>query len=197
MIALVVLAAGRSTRMGSADKLMLMLGGKSVLGRCMAAATGSIASSVILVTNAAEMAKRYPSAQSVASPQAHLGQSHSIAAGIRHLHDDASVAGALIMLADMPFLTAAHINCVAAHAAEDPAAIWRPYYGDIPGHPVYWPRRFFQQLCALQGDGGAKALLQSHQTSVKRIAIADDGVTFDVDTPDRFAAAQARLVGIL
>jgi molybdenum cofactor cytidylyltransferase len=198
MIAMMILAAGRSKRMGSANKLTLPLGDKAVLDYVIDAALKSDVDRVLVVTNDKQVTGQYDAITYLPAPMAHLGQSHSIAAGITYAHKHLQVSGALIALGDMPFLTAQHINAVLQHAKTEPGTIWRPEHDGRPGHPVYWPRRYFSALEGLEGDEGAKPLLKSvDQDAVKPIHFGDDSVLFDVDTPERFDAAKARLVGTL
>lgn len=198
MIAMIILAAGRSKRMGSANKLTLPLGDKAVLDYVIDAALESAVDRVLVVTNDEHVSGRYDAITYLPADLAHLGQSHSIAAGIAYAHQHLKASGALIALGDMPFLTAQHINVVLQHAQMEPGTIWRPEHAGRPGHPVYWPRRYFSALEGLLGDDGAKPLLKSvDQDAVKPIHFDDDGVVFDVDTPERFDAAKARLVSTL
>lgn len=197
MIPIVILAAGRSKRMGSTNKLTMPLGGKQVLDYAVEAALESKADSVLVVTNDAQIIGRHDGATYIPADLAHLGQSHSIAAGIAHVHHHLKARGALLALGDMPFLTAKHIDLVLQKAQTEPNTIWRPVHNGQPGHPVYWPKHCFSALETLEGDDGARPLLQRLEGQIRPIGCGDDGVVFDVDTPGRFAAAKARLSSAL
>jgi molybdenum cofactor cytidylyltransferase len=56
------------------------------------------------------------------------------------------------------------------------------------GNPVLWPRRYFDELLALQGDQGARALLKQYSANVMLVTIDDDAIFTDVDTPEELAS---------
>ncbi len=106
------------------------------------------------------------------------GMASSIRAGVEALPQ---VSGALIALADMPGLRPRHVEAlIAAFADADPEAICVPTYRGRRGHPVLFGAAHFAALCALRGDRGGRALLESEP--VREVAVDDDGVLVDVDT---------------
>ena len=90
--------------------------------------------------------------------------------------------GYLVALADMPFVRPASIAAV-RDALASGAALAAPYFRTRRGHPVGISGRFFEQLLALNGDEGAKSLLQENQNVVVKIPVGDPGVIRDIDTP--------------
>jgi molybdenum cofactor cytidylyltransferase len=66
-------------------------------------------------------------------------------------------------------------------------------HGGKRGNPVLWGKQFIAEMQALDGDQGARTLLDAHSEMLSEIAIEDDGVLFDVDTPDKLADVRARV----
>ena len=183
-IAAIVLAAGRSTRMGPFNKLLADVGGKPMVRHVAEAALASRAAPVLVVTG--HMAPEVGAALEgiavtlVSNPDYATGLASSFKAGIGALpgHCD----GALILLGDMPRITAAHLDALIAALAPD--AIVVPVQGDRQGNPVLWSARYFPELLQLDGDAGAKRLLSTHAGKVREIDLGTDAIFADIDTPE-------------
>jgi molybdenum cofactor cytidylyltransferase len=189
-IAAIVLAAGRSTRMGAANKLVADVGGKPMVRHAVEAALASHARPVLVVTG--HQADHVRAALAgldvtfVANPDFAQGLSSSLKAGIRAVPTDAT--GALVLLGDMPRIGAAHLDAmIAAFASEAGAAIVVPMNQGQRGNPVLWPADHFSDMLALEGDAGARSLLARHAHRVREIDLGTDAVLMDVDTPDALA----------
>lgn len=183
-IAAVILAAGRSSRMGS-PKLLELLEGKPLVRWAAEAALASAARPVVVVTGhrAEEVSAALADlpVQLVHNPDYAQGMATSLRAGVSRVeHADAAV----ICLGDMPRVTAAHLDRILA--AFDPASapIVVPTHERKRGNPVLWARRFFPEIEDLRGDVGARALLERHADAVHLLAIDEPGVLLDVDTPE-------------
>jgi molybdenum cofactor cytidylyltransferase len=192
-IAAIVLAAGRSTRMGAANKLLADVGGKPMVRHAVEAALASQAHPVLVVTGHEADDVRAALAglgvTFVANPDFAQGLSSSLKAGIRAVPTDAT--GALVLLGDMPRINAAHLDTmIAACASPAGAAIVVPVHEGQRGNPVLWPADLFGDMLALEGDAGARSLLAQHPDCVREIDLGTDAVLMDVDTPD--ALAQTR-----
>lgn len=190
-VAAIVLAAGQSRRMGS-NKLTGDFAGRPLVVHAARAALDSRASPVVVVTGFE--AERVHAALAgldvrfVHNPDYARGMSTSLIAGIGSLADD--IDGALVCLGDMPRVTAGHLDRLIA--AFDPAAgraIGIPTYQGKRGNPVLWARRFFPRMRGLAGDVGARALIAEHADLVFEVEVEDDGVLFDVDTPQGLTQA--------
>jgi molybdenum cofactor cytidylyltransferase len=193
-IAAIVLAAGRSTRMGAANKLLADVAGKPMVRHAVEAALASQARPVLVVTghqaNEVRAALAGLDVAYVANPDFATGLSTSLKAGIRALPND--VAGALVLLGDMPRLEAAHLDAmIAPFASEGGTAIVVPVHQARRGNPVLWPADLFAEMLALEGDVGARGLMAGHAHRVREIDLGTDAVLMDVDT----AEALARLRG--
>lgn len=191
-IAAIVLAAGRATRMGGANKLTADVGGTAMVRRVAEAALASAARPVLVVTGsrAAEVAAALVGLDVtlVANPDFAAGLASSLKAGVRALPPEC--AGALILLGDMPLVTHEHLDRLIAGFA--PGAIVVPTHEGRRGNPVLWPAIYFPELLHLDGDAGAKRLLGAHETHVTEIDLATDAIFTDVDTPEALAKLRQR-----
>ncbi|WP_018185141.1 NTP transferase domain-containing protein [Kaistia granuli] len=194
-IAALVLAAGQGRRMGGPNKLLAEIGGRSLVRGVVEAALASKAASVTVVTghrrDEVEQALAGQPVRLVDNPDYAEGLSTSIRQGIASL--DADIDGVLIMLADMPLLTADILDRLIA--AFDPKAdrlVVVPTNAGKRGNPVLWSRAFFGELQAIEGDTGARHLIGAHADAVVEVEIGPE-VALDLDTPEALRAAGGKL----
>ncbi len=190
-IAALVLAAGRSRRMGAVNKLLAEVGGTPMVACVVAAAMASQAATVVVVTGhrAAKVraALAETGAEFVDNPDYAAGLSSSLRAGLAALPDD--IDGAVVCLGDMPRVTAALIDAlIDAFEPAKGAAICVPTHRGKRGNPVLWARRFFAEMAAVTGDTGARHLIGEHADQVCEVDVDDDAVLADVDTPEALDA---------
>lgn len=189
-VAAIVLAAGRSTRAGKINKLTAEVAGTPMVARVVDAVLASPAHPVFVVTgHEADAVRAALAARAVSfvhNPRFADGIATSIAAGVRALPDD--VAGALIVLGDMPALTGDDIARLIA--AFDPAGapICVPVAGGRRGNPVLFARAFFDALTKLTGDTGARALIAVNADKVCEVAMTGEGTLADFDTEAEIVA---------
>jgi molybdenum cofactor cytidylyltransferase len=187
-IAAIVLAAGRSTRMGS-NKLIADVGGKPMVRRVAEAALLSAASPVLVVTGHHEADVRIAltglDVAFVHNPDYAQGLSTSLKAGIAAA--PASVAGALVLLGDMPQITPGHLDQLIAAFRDGAGAVIVPVHAGKRGNPVLWPRSFFPSMLALAGDAGAKGLLAANAACVRQVDLGTNAIFLDVDTAEALA----------
>jgi molybdenum cofactor cytidylyltransferase len=193
-IAAVVLAAGRSSRMAPANKLLTEVEGQAMVARAVDAALASQARPVFVVTghDAARVRQAVAGRDVtiVENPAFADGLSASVRAGIAALPAD--IDGAVFLLGDMPRVGPAHINrLLAAFNPAEGRAICVPTWRAKRGNPVLWSARFFPEMRALEGDTGARGLLREHADQICEVEMSDDGVLIDIDTPDALAALRA------
>lgn len=186
-IAAIILAAGRSTRMGAENKLTADLSGKPMV-RCAAqAALGSRARPVVAVVGHEAEAVRAALAGLdvgiVHNPDFATGLASSLRAGIRAVPADCG--GALVLLGDMPQITAEHLDRLIAAFVAD--AIIVPTQAGKRGNPVLWPAVYFAEMRQLVGDAGARSLMAAHTDQVRDVDLGTDAIFADVDTPDALA----------
>jgi molybdenum cofactor cytidylyltransferase len=194
-VAAIVLAAGRSTRMGAANKLTADIAGTPMVRRVVQAALASKARPVLAVTGhqASEVGAALAGldAELVANPDYATGLASSLKAGIRALPGDCS--GVVVLLGDMPGIMPEHLDrLIEAFVAAKCAAIVAPTQGRERGNPVVWPAAFFPALLQLEGDTGARRLLIEHARQVALVDLGTDAVLADIDTPEQLARMRER-----
>lgn len=201
----VVLAAGRSQRMGG-NKLLAELGGVPLVAHAVEALRQTGVSPIVVVTgheaervrealggadHEAERALGGADVTFTHNPDYAEGMSTSLRAGLASLGD--SVDGALVCLGDMPLVGPTHLRAlVDAFEAEGGAAICVPAFERKRGNPVLWPARHFAEMMSLSGDVGARSLLDKYAADLRQVAVDDAGVNVDVDTPEALAALRSR-----
>jgi molybdenum cofactor cytidylyltransferase len=195
-IAAVVLAAGRSTRMGGPNKLLAEIGGRPLLRISVEEALRSRARPVIVVTGheheRVEAALAGLDVVFVHNPDFADGLSASLKTGIAAVPPAAD--GAIVCLGDMPQVDARLIDRLLA--AFDPARgrlVVVPTIAGRRGNPVVWSRRFFPDLATLTGDVGARGLIASHPEAVAEIAVEGGATLTDVDTPEALDALRSEI----
>lgn len=190
-ITAVVLAAGLSRRMGAANKLLAEVDGMPMLARVVDSVIASKAKPILVVTGHEAEAVRAALGERpvtfVHNPAFAEGLAGSVKAGIDAAPPNAD--GAVVCLGDMPQVTARHIDrLIAAFNPVEGRAICIPTWQGRQGNPVLWARRFFDEIMALSGDRGAKALIEEHGDQVAEVAMPDAGVALDIDTPEALAS---------
>jgi molybdenum cofactor cytidylyltransferase len=195
-VAAIVLAAGRSTRMGGPNKLLAEIGGRPLVRIVAEQALASRAAPVIVVTGheraKVEAALAGLKLRLVHNPDYAAGLSTSLKAGLAALPPH--VDGAIVCLGDMPQVTAALIDRLAeAFDPERGALVVVPTIEGKRGNPVVWSRRFFPDLMALEGDVGARHLIATYADVVAEVPVEDAAALTDVDTPDALLAVKAEL----
>ena len=186
----ILLAAGRSTRFGG-DKL---------IARLAHAPADVAAGTPVGVAAGRHLVDALPDSFAVVRPSdaalgerlralglrivpcatADDGMSARLACGVAAAQD---ADGWVVALADMPWIAPATIRAIAAALATG-ADIAAPSFDGRRGHPVGFARRHGAALAALTGDTGARLLIEANRSRVAVIAVDDEGVVRDVDTPD-------------
>jgi molybdenum cofactor cytidylyltransferase len=192
-VAAVILAAGRSTRMGGPNKLLAELGGKTLVRIVAEQVRASKASDVIVVTGhqAAEVEKSLAGlkVRFVRNPDFADGLASSVKAGIAAVPDAADAA--VVCLGDMPLIDAHLIDrLIEAFAPDRGGLIALPVSDGRRGNPVLWSRRFFKELMTLDGDIGARHLIAKHSEAVAEVPVEGHGAFLDIDTPQALEAAR-------
>jgi molybdenum cofactor cytidylyltransferase len=193
-ICAIVLAAGKSSRMAPANKLFVEIDGLSLLDRAVEAATGSACvETVVVIGNEAARARAGLAGRKVRIVENRdfaQGLATSLRAGLGAVSADCD--GVVVLLGDMPQVTAAHVDrLVAAFAPHEDRAICVATHTGKRGNPVLWARRFFDEMMALDGDQGARSLVRRHEDKVCEVEMDDDAVLVDLDTPEALAAFRA------
>jgi len=195
-IAGVVLAAGKSSRMGGPNKLLAEINGKPLVRIVVDAVLASRARPVIVVTG--HQRERVEAALSglpvklVHNPQFADGLGTSLKAGIAALPAEAD--GAIVCLGDMPQVDAALIDrLIGAFDPDAGALVVVPTIDGKRGNPVVWSRRFFGDLMNVEGDVGARHLIGRYTEAVVEVPLTGTAALTDVDTPEALEAVKAEL----
>jgi len=179
----IVLAAGASSRFGSAKQLV-RVAGRPLLHTAVARAAevAGTAVSVVLGARAAELTPLLKHSQSavIINRDWREGLASSIRAGVARL--PSSCTAVLLTLVDQPAVTAEDLNRLVSAWRRQPDYIAAARYCATTGVPAIFPRSTFPDLQSLRGDTGARALLQRNPDRVVRVPMAS--AALDIDTPE-------------
>ena len=197
-IAAVVLAAGRSTRMGGPNKLIAEISRRPLVRIAAEEALASRARPVIVVTghqrDQVEAALDGLPVRLVHNPDFAQGLGGSLKTGIAAVPADAD--GAIVCLGDMPQVDASLIDrLIAAFDPDRAALVVVPTFEGKRGNPVLWSRRFFPDLIAIEGDVGARYLIGRYPEAVVEVPVDGKATLVDVDTPEALIGVRAEIEG--
>lgn len=195
-VAAIILAAGEGRRFGAGSedsKLTALLDGRPLIRHVADAVLTSWAKPIFVVTGHAhekvEDAIFGLNLRILLNPFAANGLSSSLKLGLANVPEDAS--GAIILLGDMPYVTERLINRLIDAFAASPSGTIAvvPVFRGRRGNPSLLSRRSFREVETIQGDQGARGLLDKKTHGVIEIPIDDPGIAFDIDTVEMLAQA--------
>jgi molybdenum cofactor cytidylyltransferase len=185
-IAILIPAAGQSSRMRGTDKLLELVEGETILSRTIKHAKSASSKVIVTISDVGPFSSARAriasalSAETVVLGDAHEGMSASLRAGVAAAND---AQGMIVLLPDMPEITARDIHALIAHFRIDPTKPLRAAGpGGEAGHPVIFPRRLYGALSQLTGDLGGRSILA--QENVILHPLADQRALTDLDTPE-------------
>ncbi len=187
MIEAIILAAGRSRRMG-AQKLLLPFAGKRVIEHIVdqvLAAPIRDALAVIAGEDdavAAALSKKRVTLAVNPDPEAEMLS--SVRVGLRGLRPDAQAA--IIVLGDQPSLQTAVVNRLASAFQATQKGIVVPVHEGKRGHPLLIAARYFSELLHDYDEVGLRGLLSAHANDIEEVAMTDAGVLADMDYPEDY-----------
>jgi len=190
----ILLAAGSSRRMGEVNKLLIEIDGEPLVRRAaLAMLAGGIRDLVVVTGHQHEDVVAALAGLDVTfahNADFASGQAGSVAVGVAALPE--AVSGALIALADMPFIAADLVaGMIRDHGGlgDHETRISFPVHEGRRGNPVLWGRGFFAALARLSGDMGGRQILKENLAAVNSISWHDDSIHRDIDTADDLARA--------
>ncbi len=194
-VAAVVLAAGSSARMGR-NKLLLDLGGETMVRRAVRAAIGAGVDQVVVVLGHDEPLVRAELAglpcTPIVNPDHAQGAGTSVRTGVRQV---AAGADALVVvLADMPYVTAEMIATLVARYRETRAPLVASHYGAVQAPPTLYDRALFEELLSIPGERCAKQVVRRHEPEAAVVSWPESALR-DVDVPADYEGVRADLVG--
>lgn len=186
-IACAILAAGRSTRMRGKDKLLELVDGMPLLKR-QALVCAAMFDKVLVTVPSLE----HPRCSIIEDldvipmpiSNANLGMSESLKSAVLWAATN-YVDHFVILPADMPDITQSDLRKIKDKVSAFPKSIIQATSADQkPGHPVSFPRALFHAFSELEGDTGAKSILNDNNDLVRYVNLPDEHATTDLDTPE-------------
>lgn len=194
-VAGIVLAAGSSTRMGR-NKLLLDVGGETLVRRAVRLAGEAGLDPVILVTGHArrtvEREVRNLDCTLAFNPDHETGIQTSVACGIAAVPE--ACAATIVMLSDMPFVTARMVRTLVERHAETDAPLVVSRYGDVNAPPILYGRGLFGEISRMRAGCGREVVRRHHERAVPVDWPADR--LRDLDRPDEYEAARREFAGV-
>jgi molybdenum cofactor cytidylyltransferase len=193
MFCALVLAAGRSRRMGT-QKLLLPLGGQSAIVRIVDALRQSPVDQVFVVLGpdgasiVRALAERPVSW--VINPNTESEMIESVRCGLRAL--PSACTAVLVALGDQPGITSEFVTRMICAFQQTGAGIVQPVHGGRQGHPLLIAMRYRDEILSCHDGVGLRGLLQAHATDAKEIEIDDPALLEDMDHPADYAKLAAR-----
>jgi molybdenum cofactor cytidylyltransferase len=189
-IGALLLAAGKSSRMGGPNKMLVEIDGRPMVARVAQRLLSSQARPIVAVLG--NMADEVDAAigklplERVRNPDFADGLSTSLKRGIAALPKD--LDGVIVCLGDMPMVAGRDLDrLIGAFNPLEGRAIVVPVHHGKRGNPILWSSRFFPEMQALSGDVGARRLIAEHAELVAEIEMDTDAVLVDIDTPEALA----------
>jgi molybdenum cofactor cytidylyltransferase len=188
-----VLAAGKSTRMGRTKALLPVGDNDTFLTRIIRSfRTAGVEDVVVVLGHDADaiisaLDARGVAARIVVNADYERGQFSSLLAGLQVV-DRPGVSGMLLTLVDVPLVSPETIRAVVARHRATAAPLIRPVSGDRHGHPVLIDRRLFEALRHADPIQGAKPVVRANASAAGDVEVNDEGAFLDVDTPEDYAA---------
>lgn len=197
MIPALILAAGRSSRMGRAKASLPLEGDETFLTRIVRTFLDAGVDDVVVVVGheADDIVGTFAAsglpARFVVNREYDRGQLSSLVAGLGVVNRP-GVAAVLMTLVDVPLVSAATVRAVVDAYRRTHAPIVRPTSGTRHGHPLLIDRSLFAELRAADPATGAKPIVRAHASAAGDIAVDDEGAFLDIDTEDDYRRAMAR-----
>ena len=197
MIPVIVLAAGKSSRMGRPKATLPLDGGDTFLTRIVRTFTAASVEDVVVVVGhdadaiASSFANVDLAARFVENADYEQGQLSSLIAGLRVV-DRPGVVAVLLTLVDVPLVSEATVRAVVQRYRETGAPIVRPVRGNEHGHPVLIDRMLFDAIRHADPEVGAKSIIRANVSAAGDVAVDDPGAFVDADTPEEYARLRSR-----
>ena len=192
-VAGVVLAAGSSTRMGR-NKLFFELDGETLLRRVVRRAIDAGLDPVLVVVgHERERAREALSGLSctpVDNPDHAKGINRSLRTGISRVPEPARAA--VVMLADMPFVTSRMIAALVSRYRESTAPLVISAYGDVNAPPMLYDRALFPELQRMEGEGCGRQVVRRHRDEAIAVSWPQAALQ-DIDVPEDYERIRAEL----
>jgi len=187
MLSLIVLAAGKSTRMEGRNKLLAMVHGKPMIRLVVETALNSKVDEVIVVLGWEENKVREVLAglpcRLVANREFEKGQSSSLRAGLKEV--GRGTRAVLILPGDMARIDTPSIDKVVDSYKLNNGTIIIAAHNGKYGHPILLDRKLFGDIAQITEDTyGLKSVIKKHENDIRLVEVGTGNVLRDVDTPE-------------
>jgi len=192
-----ILAGGRSARMGQPKALLTARSGRTFVGGLVATLCDAGLWQVVVVTGPHDRAIRASLARAglpvevVHNPASDEGQLSSLVVGLDAV-ECPGTAAVLVALVDHPLVSAGTVRRLLDVYDRTRAPVVRPARGERHGHPVIFDRTLFAALKQASGPGGAKPIVRALGSRIENVPVDDDGAFLDIDTPEDYRSAFGR-----
>jgi len=188
LVSAILLAAGKSERMGQQNKLLLPFGGQTVIQRTLDNLTASRAGEVIVVlgSKAQEINQSigHRRVVSVLNPNYARGMSTSLISGLGMVGSRARFI--LVALGDQPLITTQVYNRLIDAALDTDKGIVLPTYKGERGNPIIISTRYRDDLLRQTGDVGGRELLRKYPADVLEVPVECEGVIININTREEY-----------
>jgi molybdenum cofactor cytidylyltransferase len=187
MLSLIVLAAGKSTRMPERNKLLIRIGKKTMIRRVVESALSSKADEVIIVlgweADKVRRELRDLPCRFVVNEDYERGQSSSVKAGLAEVA--AGTEAVLILPGDVAMIEPRSINTVIEMYQKRNCPIVVASHGGKPGHPILLSKELFEEIEMIdEATLGLKSVVSRHESEVQMVETGSESVLRDIDTPE-------------
>jgi molybdenum cofactor cytidylyltransferase len=187
-IAIIILAAGSSSRMGQ-PKQQLLIDGKPLLVRTVETALRSEVGKVTVVLGALEESHRHLLKELPVditfNPKWQTGMGSSLKAGLSHaLSINQSTEAIIVLVCDQPLLQSHQLKSLVEKYKSTNALIVASAYTNTTGVPALFNQKIFGEILGLDDSHGAKKIIQQHQDQVEMIPFPEGAI--DLDTPEEY-----------
>jgi molybdenum cofactor cytidylyltransferase len=191
MIAVIVLAAGASTRMGRQKLTLPLADGRPLVRAAVEQVLAADLDDVVVVlgreAEAVASALRGLPIRTVVNPRYAEGQSTSLRAGLDALAQDTEAA--VVALGDQPLPDPRLLRQLVEAFRASGRPIVAPLYRDGRGNPVLFASSVFDELRRVEGDRGGRPVVARDPARVAEVPV-DAPMPADIDTPDDYEAAR-------
>lgn len=185
--AIVILAAGKSARLGQ-PKQLLPFKGKSLISHCVEIA-GKVVEHVIVVTGAErkriESELKSSAVEIIYNEEWEEGMASSIRSGLAYVTDrNPDINEIIFMVCDQPFVTEDLLHKLISEKRLSSKSIVASCYSEIAGTPVIFDKSIFPELAQLSGDVGARKIIIKNKDRISTVDFPLGNV--DMDTADDY-----------
>ncbi len=194
MISAILLAAGKSRRMGK-PKLLMPFGQSTIVGQAIDNLLSSVVDEVIVVVGyrAKEAIKTLVTKpiRLVTNPGYEQGMSTSIIAGLNIV--DSQAQAVMLALGDQPLVNSQTINKLVKGFYNHDKGIAVPTCQGRRGHPIIFAIKYREKLLELKGDMGGRQIIKDHPDDILEVAVNCEGIYIDIDTVDNYHLEKKKL----